>query len=300
MGISIYKVRKWVKMLTGNSISHVNQGIGKVYSVGKVEGYYNDLTEKVTKREELGDRVPISSVDTGETLYFSIEIFQYGLGAYDMYLLTKESRYLQKVKAAAEWGILNQREDGSWVTFSYENPAHPYSSMAQGEGISLLIRSYLALGDERYLTAVKKALEFMLKPLEEGGTTKYAGDDIYFYECTEDPLILNGWIFSLWGVMDYSKLFPEVGVSDLLNRTLKSLEKRLPDFDLGYWSKYEDGKRICSPFYHKLHVAQLNAMYELTGREIYKEYAVKWDGYQKRRINVIKAFIVKATQKVFE
>jgi hypothetical protein len=41
-------------------------------------------------------------------------------------------------------------------------------------------------------------------------------------------------------------------------------------------------------------------MYELTGREIYKEYAVKWDGYQKRRINVIKAFIVKATQKIFE
>lgn len=300
MGISIYKIKKWAKMLAGNSISHVNQGIGKVFSVDKVEGYYNDLTEKVTKREELGDQVPISSVDTGETLYFSIEIFQYGLGAYDLYLLTKESRYLQKVKATAEWGVNHQQEDGSWVTFSYENPNHPYSSMAQGEGISLLIRSHLAFGDERYIAAAKKALDFMLKPLEEGGTTKYTEEDVYFYECTEDPLILNGWIFSLWGVMDYCKVFPETGVSDLLNRTLKTLEKRLPDFDLGYWSKYEDGKRICSPFYHKLHIAQLNAMFELTGKQIYREYTVKWASYRKKKINRIRAFAVKAAQKVFE
>lgn len=300
MGISIYKLRKWTKMLTGNSISHVNQGIGKVFSINNVEGYYNDLTEKVTKREELGDQVPISSVDTGETLYFSIEIFQYGLGAYDLYLLTKEGSYLQKVKAAAEWGVNNQQEDGGWVTFSYENPAHPYSSMAQGEGISLLIRSYLAFDDERYITAAKKALDFMLKPLKEGGTTKYVEEDVYFYECTEDPLILNGWIFSLWGVMDYCKVFHEAGTCDLLNRTLKTLEKCLPKFDLGYWSKYEDGKRICSPFYHKLHIAQLDAMYELTGRELYKEYAAKWDEKQKKRFNTIRAFTVKAVQKVFE
>ena len=49
MGISLYKIKKWYKMMTGKSISHVNQGVGTCYSKTEVAGYYNDLTEKVTK-----------------------------------------------------------------------------------------------------------------------------------------------------------------------------------------------------------------------------------------------------------
>lgn len=79
MGISLYKIKKWTKMMTGNSISHVDQGVGKVYSINEIKGYYNNLIEKVTKREDLGNKVPMSNVDTGEKIYFSIEIFQYGL-----------------------------------------------------------------------------------------------------------------------------------------------------------------------------------------------------------------------------
>ena len=122
MGISIYKIKKWTKMLSGNSISHVDQGIGKIYSVDSIKGYYNDLTEKVTKREDLGSEVPMSSVDTGETIFFPIEIFQYGLGAYDLFLLKNDNKMLEKVSAAANWAVENQQEDGSWVTFTYENP----------------------------------------------------------------------------------------------------------------------------------------------------------------------------------
>ena len=165
MGISLYKIKKWTKMLTGKSISHVDQGAGKIYSVDEIRGYYNNLTEKVTKREDLGDKVPVSSVDTGETIFFSIEIFQYGLGAYDLYLINQDESMLVKVKAAAEWALENQQEDGSWTTFTYENPEHPYSSMAQGEGISLLLRAYLGLHDDKYLDAVKRAVKFMLLPL---------------------------------------------------------------------------------------------------------------------------------------
>lgn len=300
MGISLYKIKKWTKMLTGNSISHVDQGMGLTYSVDEIKGYYNNLTEKVTKRENLGNKVPMSSVDTGETIYFPIEIFQYGLGAYDLYLLNNDKEMLVKVKASADWAVDNQQKDGSWVTFTYENPDHPYSSMAQGEGISLLLRAYLGLNDKKYLSAVKKAIEFMLLPLEQGGTTKYEGNDVYLYECTEDPLILNGWIFSLWGIIDYCKYFDDCDIQDVLNKTLSTLERRLPDFDIGYWSMYEDGMRICSPFYHKLHIAQLNVMYDLTGKQIYKDYADRFLSYQNNGINRKRAFIKKAMQKVFK
>lgn len=300
MGISVYKIKKWTKMILGNSISHVNQGEGKIYSKEEVKGYYNDLTEKVTKRENIGSEVPLSSVDTGEKINFSIEIFQYGLGAYDLYLLNDDKSMIEKVKASADWAVNNQNEDGSWVTFAYEQPNHPYSSMAQGEGISLLLRAHILLKDDRYLHSAKKAFMFMIKQLEEGGTTKYDGNDIYFYECTEDPLILNGWIFSIWGVYDYHKFFRDENSRGILFRTLNSLEKKLADFDLGYWSKYEDGKRICSPFYHRLHVSQLSVMFMLFEKETYKYYAEKWNKYEKNTLYKIRAFVIKAIQKIME
>lgn len=43
MGISMYNIKRWIKMLMGNSIYHVTQDIGKIVDKG---GYYNDLTQK--------------------------------------------------------------------------------------------------------------------------------------------------------------------------------------------------------------------------------------------------------------
>lgn len=299
MGISIYKIKKWYKMLNGKSIFHVNQGVGTCYSRTEVEGYYNDMTEKVTK----GDPdvlVPRYYVDTGEEICFSIGIFQYGLAAYDLFLTTHDEVYRDKLLACANWAVENQQEEGAWATFAYENAECPYSSMAQGEGISMLIRAHITTGDERYLNAVHKAKDFMIKPISEGGTTYYFGNDVYLYECTYEPLILNGWIFSLWGLLDYYKYTKDENIKNILDRTLMSLKKKLPAYDIKYWSKYEDGKRICSPFYHRLHVAQLTVMYDLFGDSIYKEFADKWEKYQKSFWKPKRAFLKKAFQKVFE
>ena len=299
MSVSLYKIKKWYKMLAGKSISHVNQGVGTCYSKTGVAGYYNDLTEKVT-RDDPDILVPKYHVDTGEEIYFSIGIFQYGLAAYDLYLKSGEDSYKEKLLACSDWAVENQQNDGSWVTFAYENPEHPYSAMAQGEGISMLIRAHMVTGDERYMTAVRKAKDFMLKPITEGGTTRYQGDRVYLYECTHEPLILNGWIFSLWGLYDYSKYVEDEQVKAVLAATLASLKEKLPAFDLKYWSRYEDGKRICSPFYHRLHIAQLRVMYDLFGDEIYREYADRWDGYQKSFWKPKRAFVKKALQKILE
>ncbi len=300
MTISIYKIKKWSDMLLGKSIHHVNQDEGKAFSKNQVRGYYNNLTEKVTRGGDYD--VPKSFVDTGEEIYFSIEIFQYGLGAYDLYLLSekKNDSMLRKAVACAGWAIDNQQEDGAWVTFAYETPDYPYSAMAQGEAVSLLLRVYQETKEEKYLDAAKKAKEFMLLSFEEGGPTKYDGNDVYLYECPKDPLILNGWIFSLWGLMDYCKMVDDAKAKEVLEKTLATLERRLPDFNLSYWSMYEDGKRICSPFYHKLHVAQLNVMYDLTGNEVYKFYAEKWHKYEQNWLYRKLAFIKKACQKVLE
>ncbi len=302
MSLNTHKIAKWYNMLRGNSSYHVNQDEGKIYSKTEIKGYYNNLTEKITRFGYDDDRVPSTIVDTGESIYFSIAIFQYGLAAYDLYLLSdeKDTSMLKKVKACANWAVDTQQEDGAWVTFAYETPEYPYSAMAQGEGISLLLRAFIATEDKRYLNATNKACDFMLLSFEEGGPTKYEGNNVYLYECPKEPLILNGWIFSIWGLMDYCKMVEDVQAKNVLDRTLTTLERKLPDFNLSYWSMYEDGKRISSPFYHKLHVAQLNVMYDLTGKQVYKTYADKWARYEKNWLFRKIAFVNKACQKVLE
>lgn len=299
MGVSFYKIKKWYKMLIGNSISHVNQGVGKYYSRDEVVGYYNDLTEKVTK-DDPSILVPQYFVDTGEKIYFPIGIFQYGLASYDLFLETGNEIFKNKLIACADWAVENQQENGGWATFLYKSSEHPYSSMAQGEGISLLIRAYKECKDEKYLLSCHNAKNFMLVPIEDGGTTKYQDKEIFLYEFTHDPLVLNGWIFSMWGLLDYSKWFADKEVSDIYLRSVETIKKSLPRYDTGYWSKYDIEKRIASPFYHNLHIAQLRVMYDLTGDGIFNKYADLFESYSNKSTNRSKAFIIKALQKIFE
>ena len=287
-------------MIKGKSVEHVCQDEGKIYSKEGIKGYYNNLTEKVTRFGLNDSSIPATIVDQGKEIYFSIAIFQYGLGAYDVYLINKDIAMLEKSIACANWAVDNQQDNGAWLTFAHVNPEYPYSSMAQGEAISLLLRIYQETGEQKYLDATQKAKDFMLLPLEKGGTTKYLDDEVLFYEYTNEPLVLNGWIFSIWGIWDYVKFFNSEEESLILKKTLASLEKKLADFDIGYWSKYDEHKRITSPFYHRLHIAQLKVMYDLTGKQIYLEYAEKWERYQKSFWKRKRAFIRKALQKVFE
>ncbi len=300
MGVNLQKIKKWTNMMLGKSSYHVNQDEGKYYSKTEVKGYYNNLTEKITRFGKEGILVPTTVVDTGEEIYFSIAIFQYGLAAYDLYLENKSDRMKEIVIACAEWAVENQDSEGRWVTFAYENSEMPYSAMAQGEAISLLIRANHLLNSNRFDDIIHRAYDYMIKPLDEGGPTKYEGNKVFFYECPADPLILNGWIFSLWGILDYYKEYKNSDAGKIYERTLKTLESSLSRFDIGYWSKYEDGKRIASPFYHILHVHQLNVMYELTDIKAFKEYAIKWEKYNKNWFNRKRAFVKKAIQKVCE
>ncbi len=300
MGISIQKIRKWKNMMLGKSVYHVNQGIGQCYSKDSVKGYYNDFTEKIRRFGRTDNLVPETVLDNGETMYFSSTIFQYGLGAYDLYLMNNDQDSLTKVINCANWAVDNQSDNGGWITLAFENKDQPYSAMSQGEGISLLIRAHIETKEEKYLHSAKKALEFMLTSTKDGGVTKYEDDDVLLCEYTYRPLVLNGWIFALWGLYDYCKYFQNEETKKILEMALTSLSKHLPRFDTKYWSKYDIEKRIASPFYHNLHIAQLRVMYDLFGDQTYKEYADKWGEYQKSFFKPKKAFIKKAWQKIFE
>ena len=217
---------------------------------------------------------------TGETVLFPTAIFQYGLGAYDLYLLTNKNTFLNIFKLCVDWAYQNQTKNGSWDNFSFKQPEAPYSAMTQGEGASLLIRAYKEFNKEKYFIAAKKAIEFLVTPIENGGTAKYRGNDIFLLEFTNKPVVLNGWIFSLFGLYDYLLVDKDKDIMEVYKGSVQTLVNHLEHFDNGFWSKYDIENLIASPFYHNVHIAQLHVMYQLTNEEIFMYYKDKWNKYR--------------------
>lgn len=299
MGISVYNIKRWTRMLTGKSIYHVKQGIGKIINNG---GYYNDLTQKVLRGDSFLDEneIPFLEHSDGSHVQMPTMIFQYGLGAYDLWLLEKKEIYKEKVKKCADWACEKQEANGAWNNFFYIYPENPYCAMAQGEGISLLIRAYKLFGDECYFESAQKAKQFLLSDCKDGGVTRYTASSVILLEYTHLPVVMNGWIFALWGLYDYTLLTNDSSVNDIYNKSVITLTEMLPQFSFSYWSKYDLDGMIASPFYHHLHIAQMEAMEIITKNAVFGEYAKRWRKQEKNPITKFVAFVVKVFQKLME
>lgn len=299
---SLQQGKKWLKMLCGKSILHVMQDEGKVFSRDEVRGYYNNFTEKLLKPGALLDETGLvyNLTNEGKHIYFSIAIFQYGLGAYDLYLITGQEKYWQLFMRAVDWAMQCQQPNGAWDTFSVVGMANPYSAMAQGEGASLLARAYVATGEAEYLRAAKQAVDFMCLSVTDGGCAEYVDETVRFKEYIDGPVVLNGWIFSIWGIYDYCKASNDSAYLSLVQQAVHSLAEDISAFDGGYWSKYDRGRKMASPFYHQLHISQLRVMYTLFDESVFLEYADKWKRYQQNRLYASLALVVKGYQKLVE
>ena len=289
-------------MLTGQSIYHVNQSIGEFFQNDDIGGYYNNMMEKVLKAPEFidSDEMPSLKLNGDKFFYFPVGVFQYAFGLLDLYYKTSENRYLLKFKKCADWAVDKQLESGAWDNFSYYYPDNPYGAMAQGEGASLLIRAYKLFYEDNYLIAAKNALNFMLIDTKKGGCTLYEDNQVVLLEYPHRKAVMNGWIFALWGLYDYVLISNDSCYKEIFEQSCKSLISKLPEFKNTYWSVYDLEGRIASPFYHNLHIAQMQAMYKLTGKDIFNEYAKLWAKQQKNPYCKAVAFIHKSIQKILE
>ena len=302
MAISIYNIKKWYLMLTGKSILHVNQDIGKNFSITEIKGYYNNLTEKVTRAPELltSDALPMTAIESGEQIEFPVAIFQYGLGAYDLYLQTGEEKYKIKFFQCCQWALNHQEASGAWLNFINIYPEHPYGAMCQGEGASLLLRAYHEINEKRYFESAERAINFMLTPVDQGGTLLIENSDYILLEFTHKAPVLNGWIFALFGLYDMLLSCKNEQYKRMYDDILKTLIRFMPKYDNGYWSLYNTEGAIASPFYHNLHIAQMQALGQMTTEDIFKEYQTRWEKDRKSRVKRIRAFAKKVMQKIFE
>ena len=246
--------------------------------------------------------------------YNPIAIAQYGLGNYNLWRHTANPDRRKKFFLIADWLAShlesNSNEIAVWnhhFDWEYRDTlkAPWYSALAQGQGISVLVRAYKESHDAHYLDAARAAFLSFQRPIEEGGVafTDESGD-LWFEEYIVSPPthILNGFIWALWGVYDYALATREGAANELFARGVRTLLHNLDRYDLGFWSLYEQsGTRlpmVASPFYHRLHIVQLRIMHRLTGEEPFARVADRWRDYARSRINRARALVYKSAFKL--
>lgn len=240
--------------------------------------------------------------------YNPIAIAQYGLACYNQ-------NNLKIAKKQADWLVNNLEKNKKGISVWMHNfdweyrdklKAPWYSALAQGNGISLLVRIYLKTKNKKYFETAKEAFKSLLIPINKGGVLCIDKNNNYWLEeyiVSPPTHILNGFLWTLFGVWDYWLLTKDERVKNLFDKCIKTLQNNLRNFDVGFWSFYEQSgtkmKMLASPFYHKLHIVQLKILFKITGEKIFQEYAEKWEQYQRNWFYKKFALIYKIIFKIF-
>lgn len=242
--------------------------------------------------------------------YDPVLLAQCGLKAHGMWLRTKDRAFLDVALQNGRKLTDIQNDVGAfpytyqwWYYVTNQMLQEGWTSaMAQGQAMSLFARLYDATEDEAFITAGKKALAYMVTPTTSGGVATTMADlhpslkDYVFFEeivtQPRDNYILNGYMFALLGLYDWSKLPTGIAAdqsmsADYFERGVKTLERILPYYDMGGMTAYDlthftlnnERNLYLSASYHSVHVYQLYAIYSLTKSKVLKETADIWASY---------------------
>ncbi|HWR34482.1 MAG TPA: D-glucuronyl C5-epimerase family protein [Clostridia bacterium] len=286
------------------------------FTPGELGSYYMTFTSKADYAGPF-DRSGVPLLDYLGVIgrqHNPIAIAQYALGNYNVFVATGDGSRRTKFLSTADWLVdhLEQNEGGFWVwnhhfDFEYRTPLRApwYSGLAQGQGISVLVRAYSETHDDRYLDAARRAFQCLLALAENGGVIHQdAEGNRWIEEYIVDPPthILNGFMWALWGVYDFMLLTGDKDARKVWADSLATIKANLHDYDNGYWSLYEQSgtplRMIASPFYHQLHIVQLDVMHRLTGDVFFATYADRWRQYQRSRFRRGHALIHKTIFKL--
>jgi hypothetical protein len=298
------------------SFWHDTPEINPQATIDKLGDYYMLFREKADYDGHLdANGIPMLDYHGAIGLQYNpIAVAQWGLGNYNFFGQSGDKTRQQKTLKSADWlaASLEQNPLGLWVwkhhfDWDYRDTlkAPWYSGLAQGQGVSLLLRAYSQTKDEKYHQAAEQAFVPLTKTIDQGGVLfEDELQNLWIEEYLVNPPthILNGFIWALWGVYDFWIARRDPSAKEVFDRGVKTILCNLENYDTGYWSLYEQSgtrlKMLASPFYHRLHIVQLRVMKNLTGDSRFADAAARWEMYAQRRVNRSRALVEKSIFKL--
>lgn len=247
-------------------------------------------------------------VKYGEKYYYNpVTLAQYALTTYGEYLQGKNTK--ENFLKIVDRLISLQDERGAflynfeWRYYLNDKDYEPgwVSGMAQGQALSVFTRAYHITGNKKYVECGDKAYKFLNTDINDGGVKTNLGyineelkNNIIFEEYISSPpsYTLNGFMFAILGIYDWSKLECDVETKGeagiVFEESIDSLAKILKYYDLGGFSSYDlghltrkDRKPHIAPNYHGVHIYLLHALYSVSNVEELNECEQLWSNYVK-------------------
>lgn len=266
-------------------LSRTPQGLAPFEPGAPHSGYYNDLTVVLGPRDPAAALAHAVELTADRALANPVSIAQLGLGAWQR--SHDDPAWLDTVAHVVTWIGTELEDDGTvpyhfpmWHTYELDPPWA--SAMAQGEMTSLLVRAAQSLGEPDLLGHAARTGAPLLDASLGLVAVEPEGPVLQEYPTRPPAHVLNGWIYGLWGVYDLAEATADPAAREAYDAGLEALVALLPRYTTGAgWSRYDlyphPIVHVASPYYHKLHIAQLRALYRLDPRQELQAAATRWD-----------------------
>lgn len=156
-----------------------------------------------------------------------------------------------------------------------------FSGMAQGEILSVFMRTFDVTQDSSYLIYAHKIFNSFLRVRGEAEpwVVRYDQDGCYWieeYPLDKPGMTLNGFMYAIFGLYDYYRVVKTEEAKAVLDKALSTIKSyihlyRRPGQDSFYCLEHQHlhGNKT----YHMIHIAQLRGLYDITGDSYFKEMA---------------------------
>ena len=174
------------------------------------------LNKLIVKFDDRG--IPLNTsyidVETSRIHYYPISIGQFGLALFSSYIKNNDQSKKNQFINIADWFLENINQDeqiGTYWLTDIPKPEYkvvePWkSAFAQSRALSILLRAWQLTGDAKYFNHCTEALKPYTFDISNGGVSAHHKDGHPFYEeyvASEPTMVLDGHLFSLFGIFDY-------------------------------------------------------------------------------------------------
>ncbi|MBK7162060.1 MAG: hypothetical protein IPH79_05920 [Sphingomonadales bacterium] len=204
------------------------------YQLDRPDQYFAPFDENGIPLREIPGAIPLT--------YLPSRIAAYGLANWNR--AQRDTQARRRFLACANW-FASQSE----CAFRHDFPlvAMPpgwLSCIAQGEGISVLVRAQRMTGAQHYADCANAAADWLDRGVADGGLLDLLPDGRPFleeYPRSQYRHVLNGCLYALVGLSDLvrSGLSQTAEPEKLLNAVMDAVEIHIDRWDLSGWTTYD-------------------------------------------------------------
>lgn len=232
---------------------------------------------------------------TGKRMFHPVSLAQYGISALLEFDKTGERIWMSRAQAQGQ-ALLDgaTRRDGAlWFPYQFQwnyvgrtLNAPWWSAMAQGQALSLFTRLYEQTGDEKWRQAADETWRSFPQTYNAGKpwSSVVVDGHLYLEEYAGNLpplLVLNGQIFSAFGLYDYWRVTGDEQALEFLDGAVTTVLQRMMPLvrvpgGVSYYcvqASYCQSPSWQNQAYHVIHSWQLDTLTRLTGDEDFSNWA---------------------------